>query len=112
MLLIVTGCTSSSGSDSSGQPPNTLSVVGDDQFRFTPRHLTATTGSISIELRATGAYPHNISFPTLHATSATVRGDIGRDTTTLRLSVDEPGTYRFICTYHDQAGMTGELVVH
>ena len=62
-------------------------------------------------LRDAGAYPHNLSIPDLRVTSTTVTGSLGKQSTTLRLTVSRPGTYRFICTYHSQAGMTGTLTV-
>ena len=85
-------------------------TAGDD-FRFSPTHLELARGSDTIVLRNAGAYPHNISVPDLHVTSRTVTGSLGKQSTTLRLTADRPGTYRFLCTYHDQAGMTGTLVV-
>ena len=39
------------------------------------------------------------------------RGAISITTTELVLDVAKPGRYRFICTFHDQAGMTGSLDV-
>jgi plastocyanin len=86
-------------------------VDATDSFRFEPDHVVVDSGQATIELRDAGSYPHNLSVPKLHQTSRTVTGSLGKQSTLLRLHVSRPGTYRFVCTYHDQAGMTGTLVV-
>jgi plastocyanin len=40
-----------------------------------------------------------------------VSGSPGQTSTTLLLTVTEPGRYDFVCTYHSSAGMKGTLVV-
>jgi plastocyanin len=106
----VAGC-GSSPSATSPAASHRVTVSAGDDFRFGPAHLELAAGRDTIVLRDAGAYPHNISVPALHVTSKTVTGSLGEQSTTLRLTVDHPGTYRFLCTYHDQAGMTGTLVV-
>jgi plastocyanin len=86
-------------------------VDAGDDFRFSPAQLELARGRDTIVLRDAGAYPHNISIPDLHVISRTVTGSLGEQSTTLRLTISRPGTYRFRCTYHDRAGMTGTLVV-
>ena len=119
LLPVAVGCGASSGATagvggSASPTPSShhLVVTAGDDFRFTPAALEAESGPVTIELRDDGSYPHNISFPALHATSKTVTGSLGEQTTTLQLNVPKPGTYRFICTYHSKAGMTGTLTVH
>ena len=114
-LLAAAGCTSSPGS--TGKTPaaatdRTPTVTGTDAFRFTPSRITVPAGDVTLRLLASGSYPHNISVPSLHLTSATVGTAPGSPRTAeLRLHDLRPGTYRFVCTFHSQAGMTGELVV-
>ena len=87
-------------------------VSTDDNFRFSPDRIVVDRGEpLRIELRQTGSYPHNFSVPALHVTSDTVSGDLGQTTTRFSVDTSRAGTYRFICTFHDQAGMTGRLVV-
>jgi plastocyanin len=87
-------------------------VSTDDDFRFTPDRIVVDRGHpLHIELRQTGSYPHNLSVPALHVTSDTVSGDFGHETTRFTVDTSRAGTYRFICTFHDEAGMTGQLVV-
>jgi plastocyanin len=102
------------GSTPSATPSSTSHqavVTADDDFRFSPAHIELPRGRNTIVLRNAGAYPHNLSIPDLHVTSTTVSGSLGKQDTTMRLTVSRPGSYRFLCTYHDQAGMTGTLVV-
>ena len=87
-------------------------VSTDDEFRFTPDRIEVDRGEpLRIELRHTGSYPHNFAVPKLHTTSDTVSGDFGHTTTRFTVDTSRAGTYRFICTFHDEAGMTGQLVV-
>jgi plastocyanin len=88
-----------------------ITVTTTDDFRFVPDTISARTGDIRVVLKNDGSYPHNLSLPDLQVTSKTVTGAPGSTTTELRLRVDKPGTYRFLCTFHDQAGMTGTLTV-
>ena len=90
-----------------------VNVTVTDAFRFVPSHLDVPTGDVTVRLVAAGSYPHNISFPQLHLTSKTVGTSVGDPRSTLlQLRQLRPGTYRFLCTFHSKAGMTGELVVH
>jgi plastocyanin len=88
-----------------------VNIDATNMFRFMPATIQAHVGRLRIQLSDSGAYPHNISFPELHATSATVSGNPGEQTTTLTVSFAHPGTYTFVCTYHSSAGMTGQVVV-
>jgi plastocyanin len=113
VLLLVAGCAGS-------EPPaatapvderGAIAITTTDDFRFVPAAVTARVGQVRIVLKNAGSYPHNISFPDLHATSKTVSGTPGSTTTELVLTVAHAGRYRFVCTFHDQAGMTGSLDV-
>jgi len=114
LMASLTGCSSSSdGNASAGDPTEVQAVTfrATDQFRFEPATATVHTGKVRITLTDAGSYPHNISFPGLHQTSASVSGSPGQTSATLDLTVNTPGHYSFVCTYHSSAGMKGELVV-
>ena len=121
LVAMVTGGCSSSHSDSrpAARPLDRagsdgvqrVSIATTDQFRFTPAEVTVKTGRIALTLTGTGSYPHNISVPDLHETSASVSGSPGQSSTTLMLTITTPGRYAFVCTYHSSAGMKGDLVV-
>jgi plastocyanin len=119
VVVAVAGC-AGAGAARQPEPSGTTSVTAggpvvvstDDAFRFTPDRVVVDRGEpLRIELRHTGSYPHNLAVPALDVTSDTVSGDFGRSTTRFRVDTSRPGTYRFICTFHDEAGMTGRLVV-
>lgn len=112
-LLLLAGCSSSSGTATTPLPDErgAISITSTDDFRFVPAEVSARVGQVRIVLKNDGSYPHNISFPDLDVTSKTVSGTPGSSATELVLQVDKPGRYRFVCTFHDQAGMTGSLDV-
>ena len=112
-LLLLAGCAGSTEKASTPAPNErgAISITTTDDFRFVPASVSAHVGTVRIVLKNDGSYPHNISFPDLHATSKTVSGTPGSSATELVLTVDKPGRYRFVCTFHDQAGMTGSLDV-
>ncbi|MBV9292018.1 MAG: cupredoxin domain-containing protein [Frankiales bacterium] len=82
-----------------------------DSFRFMPSTIRAHVGKLRILVTDHSAYPHNISVPALHATSKTVSGNPGQQTTTLVVSLPHPGSYDFVCTFHASAGMKGHIAV-
>jgi len=82
-----------------------------DAFRFAPATIAARVGRLRIVLVDDGNYPHNISFPSLHKTSATVSGTPSEQKKVFTVTFDQPGTYDFVCTYHSSAGMKGRVVV-
>jgi plastocyanin len=82
-----------------------------DNFRFAPPSIQAKVGKLRIVLTNKGSYPHNISFPTLHATSSTVSGNPGQQQTTFTVTFTHAGTYDFVCTFHSSAGMKGRITV-
>lgn len=85
-----------------------VTVVGNDSLRFVPSRIVARTGRIQVTLRAEGTVPHNLLVPALRQGIEHVDGG-GQGSAVL--TVPRPGTYRFVCSYHERAGMVGELVV-
>jgi plastocyanin len=88
-----------------------ITIDTTDTFRFLPANIRAHVGKLRIVLTNHGSYPHNISFPTLHATSATVTGNPGQQQTTFTVTLDHAGSYDFVCTFHSSAGMKGQVTV-
>jgi plastocyanin len=115
-----TACGGSSGShpataaaDATAGPDGVQQVTIDttDGFRFAPDTIHAHIGKLRIVLTDSGNYPHNISFASLHATSATVSGNAGRKQATFTITLTRAGTYSFVCTFHSSAGMKGRVTV-
>lgn len=110
LVATLTGCSESSHA-AAPAGVQAVSFRATDSFRFTPATATVYTGKVRITLTDTGSYPHNISFPGMQVTSASVSGAPGQTSTTVVLDFTSPGRYSFVCTYHSSAGMKGELVV-
>ena len=123
--LVTTACSGSAGrrhASDSHVPTSVTATKGTDgvqhvtidttdNFRFAPMSIAAHVGKLRIALTDHGSYPHNISFPTLHATSSTVSGNPGQQTTTFTVTFTHPGIYQFVCTFHSSAGMRGQVTV-
>jgi plastocyanin len=88
-----------------------ITIDTTDNFRFVPATIQAHVGKLRIVLTDHGSYPHNISFPTLHATSKTVSGNPGQQATTFTIDLTHKGNYDFVCTFHSSAGMKGRVTV-
>jgi plastocyanin len=113
-LVALAGCSSGSSPKTAKATTSGVQSVmigGTDDFRFDPADITVHPGTVRITLVDKGSYPHNISFPDLAKTSASVSGSPGQTSTTLQLNLTKPGRYSFVCTYHSSAGMKGTLVV-
>ena len=115
-VVALAGCSSGQPAGATQRPgtptgPQAVTMRVTDDFRFDPATVTVRPGPIRLTLVEGGSYPHNISFPSLHTTSASVSGSPGQTTTTLLLTITRPGRYGFVCTYHSSAGMKGTLVV-
>lgn len=85
-----------------------VTVTGDDSFRFSPATIYAKPGRIAISLHDSGSTPHDMVFRLFGAGVPNV--EAGK-TRTAVFTVAEPGTYAFSCSYHQDFGMTGKLVV-
>ena len=119
--LLATACGGSAGNAPSGPAQVSATKGADgvqevtidtaDNFRFVPAVVQAHVGELRIVLTDHGSYPHNISFPAMHATSKTVSGSPGRQQTTFTMQLTHPGNYDFVCTFHSSAGMKGRITV-
>jgi plastocyanin len=83
-----------------------IALVAKD-MEFAPKEVEAKAGTVSIEMKNTGAAPHTFTSTELHVDQ---NADAGK-TVTFTLDGVKPGTYKFICKYHESIGMVGELKV-
>lgn len=74
---------------------------------FDPKTLEAPAGAINIEMKNTGKLPHTFTNKDLNVD---VNADGGKNAT-INLTDVKPGTYKFVCKYHETMGMVGELKV-
>lgn len=87
-----------------------VTVRVDDQLRFQPSLIRATTGPLTITLLDTGTTPHDIVLPGARETGDTsgMRAGEARE---FQLNFGKPGSYAFMCMYHTGVGMTGTLEI-
>ncbi len=121
LVPALTGCGWFGAHDMSTHGPDTVStaspgpggvqvvqVTGDERMRFSPNVVRAHRGRLRIVLSVTGETPHDLAVPKLDATTGMVqKGRSGSVEVDLRHS----GRYEFVCTYHEQHGMTGVIEV-
>lgn len=109
IALGATACSSGGGDGTEGEV-STLTVTGTDGLAFEPGTLTASAGTVTVELTAEEAINHTFVVEELDDTEV-VAADAGE---TASGSVElEPGTYTFYCDVpgHRAAGMEGNLTV-
>lgn len=74
---------------------------------FNPKTIEAKAGDVTIEMTSSDTAPHTF-------TNADLKVDVNVDagkTGTIELTGLAAGTYKFVCKYHEAAGMVGELKV-
>lgn len=74
--------------------------------RFSPSALTLRSGDYVLVTDRDPLAPHNFTVRALGVRS----GDMGQGDT-FRYRFTAPGSYAFVCTIHESAGMTGTLTV-
>jgi len=111
LLALLAGCSSTSSPKPTTGGVQSVTIGASDDFRFTPAEVHVHSGQVRITLVDKGSYPHNIAFPALGKTSASVSGSSGQTWAMLLMTFTRPGRYHFVCTYHSSAGMKGSLVV-
>jgi plastocyanin len=117
-LALLPGCGGTGGDAAPAAPEETaqqapdgsqlIRMTADDAYDFVPAVVSAEPGTVTIELTNTGRIPHNLVFDDLEPEITNVNGG---ETLSVTVEVDEPGRYRFACTYHLAQNMVGELVV-
>lgn len=116
--LAACGSSSSSPGDSgdSGDPgvaaagpadAQTITVDSTDDLDFVPEVIAAKVGTLTITLGNSGQISHNLVFDDKGLPAiGTVTGG---KTLSATYTFDKPGTYTFVCTFHN--GMDGKVVV-
>lgn len=97
------GATGSSGSGGAGNSVLTLTQVN---YQFTPAKITVERGDTITVSDTNPSTPHTF---TITGTDIDVANDpMGSKDVTIDLA---PGTYDFLCRFHEAQGMTGTLTV-
>jgi plastocyanin len=87
-------------------PGGPVSLEAKDN-EFVPKAIAAKAGDVTISFDNTGAAPHTFTSPELKVDQNV---DAGKKTE-ISLKGVQPGTYKFVCKYHQSLGMVGELTV-
>jgi plastocyanin len=95
----------STGAASGGGSHDVTVDAKDNEFQ--PKDLTAAAGDITVTLKNVGAAPHTFTAKDLKADKSANAGQ----TVTIDLKDVKPGTYKYVCIYHESLGMTGTLTV-
>jgi plastocyanin len=101
VTLAGVGCSSSSG----GGGSNTVEQGANGQLVFSPTTVTAKQGA-TLTIKNVGSVPHTF---TVTGQGIDITNDTGQ-THQVTLSLG-PGTYPFVCRFHESSGMTGTLTV-
>lgn len=74
---------------------------------FVPKDITAKAGTINILMDNTGVAPHTFTNKDLGVDVNANGGEQAK----IKIENAKPGTYTFICIYHEALKMVGELTV-
>ncbi len=109
--VVAAGLLTACGADGeTGTGQATVSVTGTDELSFEPADLTASAGTITVELTAEDAVEHTFVVEELGDRQVVAAEPGTTSTGTIEL---DAGSYTFYCDVpgHRQAGMQGTLTV-
>lgn len=128
VATVLTGCgggTAEQAAPSSGPAPGTVTTAPDgvqevtlqtqDDYVFTPDHFTVAPGKVRVTVvNAAKQLTHNFTFPSGKG-PAPIAEDIPLlapgEKRTIEFSVEQPGDYQFVCSFHTQLGQVGTMTV-
>jgi plastocyanin len=84
--------------------PATVTVQETDQFQFVPSTTTVKVGQVVLWTNQ-GTTVHNVTFQPGPASDTMNHGD------RFELRFTKPGTYSYVCTFHQAQGMKGTITV-
>jgi len=97
---------SAGGGQSTGSGGNSVATVGQVNFSFDPAEIAVKSGAtITVDNTSPGT-PHTFTIP---GSDIDVTNDGGASQD---VKIDlPPGTYEFVCRFHESSGMTGTITV-
>jgi plastocyanin len=96
--------TATASDDNGGETSATIQA-GKGGFVFSPNTLTVAQGA-TLTVKNAGTVPHTFTIQSNNINEVMQPGQ----SATINLSL-APGTYPFVCTFHQSSGMTGTLTV-
>lgn len=85
-----------------------VTIEVDDGLRFRPSVVEMRPGRLTIRLHDGGTTPHTLRFTATDRGISNVDGGQTREAT---FTAAAPGSYSFVCIYHERLGMSGSVVV-
>jgi plastocyanin len=101
------------GGDAAAGAGTTLELgVKGNELKFDKSELEAPAGSVTIKLTNPSSIQHNVAIKDADGEIVGEEGELVADGGVSEATADlEPGTYTYVCTPHEGAGMTGTLTV-
>ena len=92
-----------------------ITLVSDDDYRFVPAEFTVAPGQVSVTLENQATQlTHSLAYPPDRGPED-ITGSIPvvapTETDTIEFTVNTPGEYAFICSFHEAQGHTGVMTV-
>jgi uncharacterized cupredoxin-like copper-binding protein len=115
IVLVVASACGPSGPPAAGAalPPEQITLIGTDDFRFNPSAVTVKAGQpLEVTFQNGGEILHDFTAQQGLAKPVTIL-EQGGQSGTATITYDKPGTYKFLCSQpgHDQLGMHGTITV-
>ena len=96
----------SAGADGTQQ----VTIYTDDTMKFYPSTISAKVGTLQVTLvNKSKGTPHNLVWRP-NGPSGTIQYLAGGDQKTFTVTIPAAGSFQFVCTFHEQMGMTGTLI--
>ncbi len=112
VILAVTGCAGVQKKPVVLGPGEKTLVIKASSFKFEPNYIKASQGdTLTINVENTSSMEHNLTIKSPKGSTLANVNLPGNKTTSLKVSLAEPGTYRFYCDkpLHSSLGMKGEI---
>ncbi|MDQ3733187.1 MAG: cupredoxin domain-containing protein [Actinomycetota bacterium] len=92
-----------------------ITLVSGDDYRFVPAEFTVTPGQVSLTLEnAATQLTHSLAYPperNPEDITESIPVVAPTESDTIEFTVDTPGEYAFICSFHEAQGHTGVMTV-
>lgn len=87
-----------------------VTLVAQDNFRFIPARFTVEPGAVRLTVENPSGTVHNLRFDEggPEEEIPVVRSE---ESATIEFTVNTPGEYEFVCTFHEQLGQRGTMIV-
>lgn len=92
-----------------------ITLTAGDDYRFVPDEFTVTPGEVSVTVENVATQlTHSLAFPPGRSPtdiSESIPVVAPSESDTIEFTVNTPGEYAFICSFHEALGHTGVMIV-